>query len=390
MFPLLEIGSVSRCSDCGRDKGCRSPEIRIFGGGDSKVMFIGESPGVEEDSKGIPFVGPSGKFLKGCLDSLGWNLDIDCWRTNAVKCYSSSTPTDKQIVFCRPKLLKEIEELRPKVIILLGSVAIRSVIGFLWGDRDIGGGARWVGWKIPCGRWNCWICPTYHPAYLLRQNDPVLELFFRKHISEALNLVGSELPNLGDLRKRVECVQESSVVCSVLEGFIESGKPVSVDFETDRLKPEREGSCILTASVCSGGERTIAFPVVGDSGRALRKVLISDLPKIGWNIKHEDRWARRFLGVEVNNWVWDGMLASHVLDNRSGITSLKFQAFVHFGVEPWDSAVCSYMLVSGGNEKNRLGEVRLEDLLVYNGIDSLMTYLLVKKQMDSLGWSVLE
>ena len=98
----------------------------------------------------------------------------------------------------------------------------------------------------------------------------------------------------------------------------------------------------------------------------------------------EDRWTRAKLGFRVRGWEWDGMVGSHVIDNRPDITSLKFQAFVRLGLESYDGAVRPFLKANkakGGNTPNRVGKADLEKLLIYNGIDSLATYLLCEKQI---------
>jgi hypothetical protein len=95
----------------------------------------------------------------------------------------------------------------------------------------------------------------------------------------------------------------------------------------------------------------------------------------------------------MQNWYWDPMLATHILDNRSDITALKFQAFVQFGVADYDSAVHPFLEAvekKNGNAVNRIDElIKTVDgqrkLLIYNGLDSIYEYMLAMKQMDQLG-----
>jgi len=359
------------------------------GKGADSFLVIGEAPGEEEDKVGIQFIGKSGQYFRRVLRSFGKDLDIHFWKTNALRCFPQKEDPSSKVSFCRPAVLKEIEELKPVVILLLGGIAVESIIGYLWGGST-GGIFRWAGFQIPCRKWNCWICPTYHPSYVLRTNkDPAVVLWFRKHLENALNL--SDRPYSGkveNLKDKIECIMEPYMAAFVLRDMLEKGKDkaFSFDFETSCLKPDGDKSKILAAAVSCEGKKTIAFPVVGDAVNALKQFLTSDVPKIGWNIKFEDRWARSVLGVDIKNWVWDGMLATHVIDNRSDITGLKFQAFVQLGIEPWDKEVESYIDADGGYEENRLRLLNLRDLLLYNGIDALVTYLLAVRQRKLLGW----
>ena len=105
------------------------------------------------------------------------------------------------------------------------------------------------------------------------------------------------------------------------------------------------------------------------------------MPKIAQNLKFEDRWTRVKLGHPVRNWLWDTMLAAHVLDYRRGITSLEFQAFVQLGVQLYDKHIKPYLKSVGQSRFNRIKELDLKDLLLYNGMDSLLTYKIAMKQM---------
>ena len=112
----------------------------------------------------------------------------------------------------------------------------------------------------------------------------------------------------------------------------------------------------------------------------MRDLLDSPIPKIGQNIKFEERWLLKKFGRGVCNWVWDGMLAAHALDNRRGICGLEFQAFVLLGQAPWDSAVAPYMKSDGPNKPNRIRELDLGKLLEYNALDAILEFEVAKAQ----------
>ncbi len=107
--------------------------------------------------------------------------------------------------------------------------------------------------------------------------------------------------------------------------------------------------------------------------------------KIGYNLKYEHRWLKAKLGIEVQGWVWDGMIAAHLIDTRSGITSLKFQSLVLLGMADYDTDVKPYLKSDGANVKNKIREVELQTLLLYNGLDALLEYKVAKIQMNQLG-----
>ena len=393
-FPPSVISSrqsasiIPACGQCGLYKHCRTPKMPYTGSGRKRILVVAEAPGKQEDIKGIQLIGKSGQHFRNILKKRDIDLDKDCWKTNAVCCRPEEnvTPTDKQIESCRPNVLKVIEETKPEIILLLGISAVKSIIGPCWGS-DIGPISRWVGWTIPSIRYNARLCPNYHPAYLLRQKDAVIELWFCNYLDSALAFVkGSHSSYSGnpEYSKQIKRVYDELEVSKFVEKILQKGGRISFDFETDRLKPDSTDSRITSCAICWEGKRTIAFPWKGQAVSSVEHLLLSEIGKIGCNIKFEERWCRKLWGHGVNNWVWDTMLAAHIIDNRSDITSLKFQSFVLLGQDKYNEEIELYLKASGGNEQNRIREADLGQLLLYNGMDALLTFKVAEKQMDMM------
>jgi uracil-DNA glycosylase family 4 len=364
----------------------------VTGKGRRKVLVVAEAPGEQEDEEGTQLIGKSGLYLREVLDEIGISLDKDCWKTNAVICRPPKNMVDDvHIESCRPNLNKAIKELNPITIILLGGSPVKSLIGQLWKAGEAPGGiGRWAGWQIPSQQLNAWICPTFHPAYLLRKHDTALDLWFKRHLESAFVL--EERPwtdGVLDLAKQVECVYEADKAAKILRRMTERGGTVAFDYETNMLKPDHRDAQIVCCSVCWEGKKTIAFPWHGEAIKAMEELLISPIAKIGANIKFEERWTRKEFGHGVRNWVWDGMVTSHVLDYRPLITSVKFQSFVLMGQAGYDMVVGPYLHSDGGGyKKNRIKELDLGTLLVYNGMDSICEYLVAQKQMKAMGHQI--
>ncbi|KKK64622.1 hypothetical protein LCGC14_2982360, partial [marine sediment metagenome] len=155
-------------------------------------------------------------------------------------------------------------------------------------------------------------------------------------------------------------------------------------YETDRLKPDADDSQIISCAI-SNGEHTVAYPWVGEAIIETSRLLRSPIPKIAANIKFEERWTRKVLGHGVRNWKRDTMQAAHVLNNEPGITSVKFQAFVRLGVGDYDSHIVPYFKSASSNAPNRIKELNLSDLLLYNGMDALLEFKIAEKQMKEMG-----
>lgn len=149
------------CSRCGLSEKRRTI---VFGEGasDARVMFVGEGPGAEEDRTGRPFVGQAGQLLDGMIRALGFDRS-EVYIANVVKCRppGNRDPEDGEMAACALFLDRQVELIRPRVIVALGRVATRRLTGT---SRPMGAlRGRWSSYRgIP-------LMPTFHPAYLLRQ-----------------------------------------------------------------------------------------------------------------------------------------------------------------------------------------------------------------------------
>jgi hypothetical protein len=158
-------------------------------------------------------------------------------------------------------------------------------------------------------------------------------------------------------------------------------KPIVFDYETNCLKPEEENSEIVCCSINNSSKRTISFPWEGEAIDATADLLRSSTPKIGANLKFEQRWTKAKLGFWIKHWMWDCMQAAHCIDNRSGITSVKFNAFVLCGTPDWDSHIKPFLDIPKGERLNRIREMPIMQVLEYNAIDSREERKIFKKQV---------
>ncbi len=153
---------LDSCRDCPLRDGCKAP-VGWFGNPRSPIMFVGEGPGGVEDDYGCPLIGPSGQLLDKALWSANMTRD-QVLTSNVVKCRpkGNRTPTIEEGRFCAERWLdKEIEIIRPKVIVALGSVALH----YLGKPDDKITRMRGTWFKTKQGI-DC--IATFHPSYLLR------------------------------------------------------------------------------------------------------------------------------------------------------------------------------------------------------------------------------
>jgi DNA polymerase len=168
----------------------------VFGAGDphARVMLVGEQPGDAEDRKGLPFVGPAGKLLDRALEAAGVDRE-HIYVTNAVKHFKwqlrgkrrlHKTPAQREIDACHQWLEREIEAVKPQVIVALGATAARAVIGKDFKVSLMRG--RFVDSPLAPR-----VFATFHPSALLRlQDEAEKEAAFTQLVGD-LKLIGKAL-----------------------------------------------------------------------------------------------------------------------------------------------------------------------------------------------------
>lgn len=389
------IPPVSRCGVCKLYRSCKAPKMQPTGEGRKGVLIVGEAAGANEDAyvdpktkqKGKQFIGESGQLLRRILKSIDVDLDRDCWKTNAICCRPADNKLPKnaaQIIdACRPNLMKTIKKYKPHTIILLGATACKSLIPIVWKDK-VDDFARWPGWNIPSQRLNAWIGIDYHPAFLLRQKNDLLEMLARKNLKRLFRHTNRPWEKVPNYKREIEVVARPSQAAKILREMIQQARPVALDLETLSLKPEETGTEILCCSVCQNGERTIAYPWNGEAVDATLELIRSGIGIVGANLKFEERWFKRFYNVGVKNWIWDVVIAAHLLRNVGGSTSVKFQSFVQLGMEAYNNEIEPYMRPKSNSRLNRLKEIPINDVMTYCALDSLVEWEIYERQQKAM------
>jgi len=354
-----------------------------------KILVVGEAPGETEDRVSKQFQGKAGKVLQNMMRKLGINLFEDCMCTNAVNCRpvdkqgKNRAPTNYEIDCCRRSLLFLINREKPKVIILLGKSSVYSLIGYRW-KRELGEMTKWRGWTIPDQDLKCWICPTFHPSYIEREKDPVVKIIWKNDLSEAINKLYQPFRLFEE--PKIEVIRDLNIL-----NHLNSGIQVVIDFETTGIKPHNPIHKIVAVGIADS-ENHAYVSLLPESRRdrlpLLRILSDQNIPKIGQNIKYEHNWSIEVLRVEIKGWIWDTMIVSHILDNRTGITGLKFQSYVQFGIADYYSEVDSYLRATDGKSTNSVNKIfdllkRPSGeyiLLNYLGYDCICTYRLKRLQ----------
>lgn len=159
--------SIENCNKC---KLCKTRQNIVFGTGNknAKLMLIGEGPGADEDRLGEPFVGRAGKLMDLAFEAIGLKRE-DVYIANIVKCRppANRNPEDDEAMACMNYLRNQVILVKPEIIVLLGSVALKNILGKEYGITASRG--KWIEKK------GIKYMPTWHPAALLRDETKKIE-----------------------------------------------------------------------------------------------------------------------------------------------------------------------------------------------------------------------
>ncbi len=177
-----DIGDCTRCK-----LHLQGRKQIVFGVGNpnADLMFIGEAPGADEDTKGEPFVGRAGQLLTNMIKAMGLQRE-DVYIANIIKCRppGNRTPERDECDTCSPFLMRQIDAVRPKVIVALGAIAAKTLLAVSAPMSELRG--RWFDFR------GTKLAVTYHPAFLLR--DPRQKKETWKDLQMVMKDLGLPLP----------------------------------------------------------------------------------------------------------------------------------------------------------------------------------------------------
>lgn len=157
---------------CTRCKLCQGRTNIVFGHGNRQadVMLIGEGPGADEDREGIPFVGKAGQLMNMAFEGIGMDRN-NVYIANVIKCRppNNRNPEEEEAAACLDYLRNQVMLVKPKIIVLLGNVALKNILGKEYGITASRG--NWMEQK------GILYMPTWHPAALLRDENKKIEFW---------------------------------------------------------------------------------------------------------------------------------------------------------------------------------------------------------------------
>lgn len=307
------------CQKCKLWATCKHPCIEGRGNPYAPLLFIGEAPGREEDEQGTVFIGSAGQKLQLHLHS----CNVPYFITNAVKCrpvtiteeggrkkVENRTPTTKEVLFCAPKTYEIIDRMKPQVIVTLGSTPTHQLLKISQGMEMIRGKVFYH------PSFECFVIPTWHPAFLLYNQDKKIEAEFQQDIRQAIALL--DKPKVRRICSKPKSLSDPASIKEYLNK-LKTAEVFSCDIETtgkakgDGLNP-RKGRITDISFCMKPGEGvhikwSDILPFFDDLKEALEN---PNSKKVGHNFRFDMKFLRK-IGIDVQNFYFDTMLAYHTL-----------------------------------------------------------------------------
>lgn len=318
---LFFMKQNSNCTLCPLHKEAQS--VCIPGRGDEKpkYLFVGQAPGQEEDQRNKVFIGPSGQLL---LEGIKQYALLPARLSNVVRCYPphDREPTKNEIEACKPYIISEMEETKPKIIVACGNAALKA----LTGKHGIMKHAGSVVGEINGAP----VFAMLHPSYILRypKDAHKWEMQFKalKNLGEGVEKKKAEF-EIVTPGKMYDILWAR--VKAETKGF------VTFDFETTGAY-KQFGGALRCIGIHVDGKNYIVDALAYDFD-TLMKFFAKEpmIKKCAHNSIFERRWIRDEFGVETANLAYDTMLLHYLMDENKP-HGLDMVAFEHLGVEGWD------------------------------------------------------
>lgn len=332
------------------------------------IMIVGEAPGKREDETGTPFVGESGKLLVECLKEVGLERK-DVFITNSVMCRppGNRTPKKGEIKACQYWFQKQFSAVKPKYVLLLGSVALEQALG-LKGIKKLRG--------KPIERDNYIYLPTFHPSFILR--DPSQRGKFQADLQFFKDIIDNQgIPKEEGLNW--EIINDHRDLKRFLDDCYGS---VSYDIETTTLYPWAPEAKVNSLGFGTKDTQWI-LPAEHEYSKWTRDKLIEVLEIIKERCEKGElkltmqngkfdmlyTWVR--YGIRLTN-QFDTMLAHFLLDENDN-HGLKYLSKVYFGAPEYDV-----------DTNVKLGRASFEAMALYQAHDLFYTRKLKFKLLKQL------
>lgn len=379
------------CLTCGLKKKCKNKRIPPIGNLNGNVLIVFGSVTSREDHKGSLLLEGQLARIKRCLAQNGipWS---DCALTRAVRCCSES-PTDKEVISCSEHLYSTIENGQFSNVILIGEQAVTCFFSYQSGN-EFATLSKLRGLTVPDLRFNLYVSVISEPVEETDSSfgeDVMRNTLFLRDMEAMSEYYKKKVPEEYSRYKEYLFPCTSSEAVQVMKKILEGDyrNYIAFDFETTGLRPYNNGHRILSCAIATNEHASYSFMITEKTAFWLKKILRSPhIPKVAANMKFEKTWAKQILNCTVNNLILDVVVAAHVIDNRTGVTGVKFQSFQNFGIYGYEKAVANYISATkededllGANAFNSMHKCPEETMLTYVAMDSLLEYWISLKQI---------
>lgn len=385
---------VSGCAHCTLNTAqLIHPKMEPTGAKRPQVYILGEAPGKNEDEQGEQFIGDSGQILRGALPE-GYER-LTRWN-NTIRCHppGNREPSRLETQCCRKSIEEDIEATKPKLILLMGAVPLE------WLNKE----TRVIAWRgrlmpVRIGSHECYAMSCLHPSYILRNRNSKkgreLVAVFEKDLARAYQMLEAGefdeapwVPRPEEHFEGVECLLKPDLM--KLKAWLDEAltwEELSLDLETNRLRPYAKDSRILSLSI-SCFDKTYAIPYKHSQTpwpkkdlitvkKLLKDFLYQSHRKWAHNLNFELEWLIQEFGEALafdSPW-GDTMAQAYILDEREGAKGLDdlVKQYMGFGLKE----------ISGVDTK-RLDHEPVEVVLKYNALDAKYTLPLMVFQHQRL------
>ena len=351
------------------------------------LVILGQSPSKDDDEKGRPFINKRAQVVRSIAYKNGINLAKQGAFVYALSCsVGKGHGTDVQYKCCRNILADHLIELKPKMILCCGNMAFKSLFDL----KNKIAETKLRGRVIPNYEFNCMVFTLMNPNDIFKSFQ---EYAMRKDMERAISLWKKRYNN----RKKVEKELEKKKILDGIEikeiktpmhmkrvfNWVSNLDDVSVDYETTNTKPYDNWFDITHISFSNEKIAYVineslwkTFPVWRDIKTYMKWLLENhSIHKIIQNDKFEELCSRYKFGIKRINNSDCPMLATHVIDERRGCTSLDFQNLTRFGIPPYSNTIKSFLQKKNKDDKqNRIREAPYDDMITYAGLDVITTY----------------
>jgi len=400
---------VFPCGSCSI-KGLPVPPEGYPGG----VMFIGMYPGPQEERKGRPFAGKSGKLLRETLEEIGFK-DEEMWFSNILKCRlkdekgEQRDPTIQEMKQCGRFCLEEIKEVTPKLIVLMGDTPLK----YFFNKPAV---SKFRGMTLSKGDYKFFI--TYNPAYVDRQKEDSEDRnFWKRDLKTVFDLFKGVKKSKNENVEKLICLTYEDVdrcfnrLLSEVDRYvldIESWAPGNLK-EKKALDPWAQGFIVETVSFSFySGDKWNAFCVPLEHPESklelvetlkilkayFEKLKEKGIKLIGQNIKWDLKVLEKHFGLVVEPLYFDTMVAHSLLSGKKSGHSLERMSIDYLGVDSYKEVIRQQLVLEKLAPLNELADMNMDDCIntlklepiFEKGLESIAAEQ--RKSRNGNGWDI--